>query len=158
MVSTFSCDTTPPFKSSRCWLKRRAASGRSAPEVRSLSPLPPRPGTLVWYKLHTLMTFCHPELVTSPTRDCVLSEARGSALDATDHFTTVFCASLFLHHCLVSLGSHRRTLRVVARFSNGSTEASAPGKAPDPLVAPSTSRWTRVARSSTSSRQVENAC
>ena len=36
------------------------------------------------------MTFCHPELVTSPTRDCVLSEARGSALDATDHFTTVF--------------------------------------------------------------------
>jgi predicted aconitase len=40
------------------------------------------------------MTFCYPELVTSPTRDCVLSEARGSALDTTDHFTTVFCASL----------------------------------------------------------------
>jgi hypothetical protein len=65
------------------------------------------------------MTFCHPELVTSPTRDCVLSEARGSALDATSHFTTVFCASLFLHHCLVSPGSHRRTGRAVAGFSNG---------------------------------------
>jgi len=39
-----------------------------------------------------------------------------------------------------------------------SIEARAPGKASNPLVAPSTSRWTRVARSSTSSRQVEDAC